>query len=275
MLLSEKISSSESKYLKILEDFFSRIYDASLLPSHGISHHRRVWHHAKEILQDPDFHDFEPDESFFDKLIIAAFLHDSGMSVESGIRHGAESRKICEKFLIERGLPIAEYSDVLDTVEYHDKKDYSQADKPTDLLAVLSVADDLDAFGYIGIFRYLEIYIFRNKPMNELGDLIIANSEIRFQNFLRSCGYCQDLVEKHSKRYEVTASFFNRYNQQVPFYRFDDQATSGYCGVAEIIRQRLNNDLSEKRNVDSLISFPDPVIQWFFNELYNESESFK
>jgi HD superfamily phosphodiesterase len=275
MLLSEKISSSESKYLKILEDFFNRIFDASFLPSHGISHHRRVWHYVKEIIQDPDVHDFEPDENFTDKLIIASFLHDSGMSVDRGIRHGAESRNFCEKFLIELDLSILKFYDVLDAVENHDNKNYTSINQPWDLLTILSVADDLDAFGFIGIYRYLEIYISRNIQLNELGELITGNIEARFQNFLRTYGSCKDLIEKHSKRYEVIDSFFNLYNQQVPFHRFDDQAVTGYCGVAEIIRERLNNGPSDKRFVTSPVNFPDPVIQWFFNELNNESESFK
>jgi hypothetical protein len=29
------------------------------------------------------------------------------------------------------------------------------------MLTILSVADDLDAFGYIGIYRYIEIYLER------------------------------------------------------------------------------------------------------------------
>jgi HD superfamily phosphodiesterase len=275
MLLSEKISSSESKYLKILEEFFNRVFDPSILPSHGISHHRRVWHYAKEILQNPDIYDFEPEEDYYDKLLIATFLHDSGMAVDRGIRHGSESRKICEKFLMERDLSIIKFSDVLEAVENHDDKEYNALNHPGDILTVLSVADDLDAFGFIGIYRYLEIYIARNKPMEDLGYLITANSESRFQNFLRTYGSCSDLVEKHSKRYETTESFFNHYNQQVPFYRFDGQATAGSCGVAEIIAGRLNSDPGDKRFPDSLKIYPDPVIQWFFTELYNETESFK
>jgi HD superfamily phosphodiesterase len=275
MLPSEKISSSESKYLKVLEEFFNKIFDPSLLPSHGLSHHRRVWHYAKEILQEPDIHDFEPEEVFSDKLLIAAFLHDTGMSVDRGIRHGSESRKICERFLMERDLSILEFSDVLDAVENHDNKEYAAINHPRDLLTILSVADDLDAFGFTGIYRYLEIYIAREKPLVEIGHLITGNCESRFQNFLSTYGSCTDLVEKHSKRYETTDSFFSHYNQQVPFYRFDGQKTTGYCGVAEIIGRNINSDPPDKRFINSLLNYPDPVIQWFFTELYNETESFK
>jgi HD superfamily phosphodiesterase len=261
--------------LKILEEFFIRVFNGVYLPSHGIDHHRRVWHYAKEVLQSIDIHDIESDEHFSDKLIIAAYLHDSGMSVDKGFRHGTESRKICERFLLEKNLPIPEYSDVLDAVENHDNKEYTSINQSWNLLTILSIADDLDAFGFIGIYRYLEIYISRNKAMNELGELIISNSEKRFQNFLLYCHGSSDLVNKHSGRYEIIDSFFNLYNQQVPFYRFDYQETTGYCGVAEIIGRRFINDPPDKIWVGSLINNPDPVIQWYFNELNNELESFK
>ncbi len=275
MLLSEKISSSESKYLKILEEFFNTIFNTFLLPSHGIDHHKRVWYYAKEIMKDLDAHYFELDESLSDKLIIASFLHDSGMSIETGFRHGLESRKICERFLKERNLSTIEFTEVLDAVENHDNKEYTGINKPGDLLTILSVADDLDAFGFTGIYRFIEIYLARNKPLNELGDLIIDNCETRFRNFLKTYGSCTDLVEKHSKRYEIISSFFNCYNQQVPFYKFDNQATAGYCGVAEIISQRLSSVHLNTRFIRSVIDYPDPVIQWFFGELNNELNNFR
>jgi HD superfamily phosphodiesterase len=184
MLPFEKIASSESKYMKILEEFFNVIFDCSFLPSHGIDHHKRVWYYAKEIMMKLDIHDFELDEFLSDKLIIASFLHDTGMAIDTGFRHGTESRKICERFLKERNLSTIEFSDILDAVENHDYKEYTVINKPENLLTILSVADDLDAFGFIGIYRYLEIYLARSKPLDELGNLIIENSEGRFQNFL-------------------------------------------------------------------------------------------
>jgi hypothetical protein len=41
------IESAEIQYKQILEDFFISFYDESLLPSHGIDHHRRVWAYAR------------------------------------------------------------------------------------------------------------------------------------------------------------------------------------------------------------------------------------
>ena len=41
------------------------------------------------------------------------------------------------------------------------EKNIPVASKPNELLTILSVADDLDAFGFSGIFRYSEIYLIR------------------------------------------------------------------------------------------------------------------
>ena len=270
MLLPEKIESSETKYKSKLEEFFSEIYDASLLPSHGIDHHKRVWYYAVEILNQLNDHGFKIEESLIDKLLITCFLHDSGMSVDPGFRHGMESRKICERFLSENNLSPDEFPDVLHAIEHHDNKEYTVINQPGDLLVILSVADDLDAFGFIGIYRYLEIYIKRNTPLQELGNLIIENSEKRLQNFLRTYKFTSALVDKHTKRYNIVFSFFDSYNQQVPFYKFENQLVSGYCGVAEIIRQILSSDKSEASFSLQINDHPDPVIQWFFAELKNE-----
>jgi HD superfamily phosphodiesterase len=275
MLLAEKIASSEMKFKKILEEFFSRIYIITYLPSHGINHHQRVWYYAKEILYQLNNNGVEIDQSLTDKLIITCFLHDSGMTVDTGIKHGIEGRKICEMFLGENHLSTQEFFDALDAIENHDNKEYTVTNRPGDLLTILSVADDLDAFGFIGIYRYLEIYIVRNRPMNELGYLIIENSENRFQNFLIAYGFNNLLVIKHAKRYDIISSFFNSYNQQASYYKFDNQHVSGYCGVAEIIKQICMSDQSDLLFNPKLINYPDPVIQWFFGELDNELSDFR
>ena len=274
MPISEKIASSEARYRFILEEFFNRIFAQSFLPSHGIDHHRRVWHYAKELLTHLQNQGFYFDQAFTDKLIIACYLHDSGMSVDSGFNHGSEGRKICERFLSENNLPVIELNDVLQAIENHDNKEYKVITKPEDLLTVLSVADDLDAFGFIGIYRYLEIYIERNKPLNELGILINENCLSRYQNFIMTYRFYDELIERHSKRFQILASFFNSFNQQALYYKFDNQQIAGYCGIAEIISDMMQDKESYNSNFSLGAKFPDPVIQWFFTELNFELSEF-
>jgi HD superfamily phosphodiesterase len=276
MLLSEKIASSEMRYKNLLEEFFMKVFDIAVLPSHGIDHHRRVWKYSKEILHQLNDHGVKIDESLTDKLIIACFLHDSGMSVDTGPRHGIEGKRVCEKFLAENNLSSDVFSDVLQAIEQHDNKEYTFTNHPGDLLTILSVADDLDAFGFIGIYRYLEIYITRGTAMHNIGHQIIENSKNRFQNFLRIYGFMSVLIEKHTKRYSIISSFFNSYEQQITSYKFDNKSISGHCGVAEIIDNILKNKQSDTIVKSHAIDYPDPLIQWYFAELDHEfSESFQ
>jgi HD superfamily phosphodiesterase len=268
MNLTVIIESAESKFKPILEEFFISVFNEKTLSSHGIDHHRRVWGYSKELFnllapQKPDsFTHLIP------KLIISSYLHDIGMSVETGIRHGKHSKDLCIRFLIKNSLPLNDFQDILDAVENHDNKEYSGDTNVNDLLKILSVADDLDAFGFTGIYRYSEIYLMRGIDLSEIGTLIKKNAANRFDNFVRSFGFNEEYVIKHKKRYKILDSFFEEYNKQVPGYNFGGSAPSGYCGVIEVFTDILNNriELKEICRYPDMYS-TDSLINWYFKEL--------
>ena len=99
-------------------------------------------------------------------------MHDIGMSVDPGVKHGKHSRNLCLQFLNKNNLPETDYRDALEAIEYHDNKDYISNSFKNYLLTVLSVSDDLDAFGITGIFRYSEIYLTRGIDPEKIGYLI-------------------------------------------------------------------------------------------------------
>ncbi len=204
MNFTDIINSAEELYKDLLESFFSGIYPLNKLMSHGLDHHKRVWGYAKELLQYTD----NPDKLFIEKLIIACFLHDIGMSTDPGINHGFHSKKLTERFLSENNLRISDFQDVLEAIENHDNKDYDNSGAKTDLQTLLSVADDLDAFGYIGIYRYLEIYLERGVSQHLIGQVIRDNALKRFKNFELTFGKYPDLLEKHKNRYMILDNFF-------------------------------------------------------------------
>jgi hypothetical protein len=271
MNLTGTFESAEIQFKQILEEFFIGFYDPRSLSSHGIDHHRRVWGYSKELLEflvpiNPAYILKLPS-----KLIIASYLHDIGMSVETGIRHGKHSRDICTQFLIKNKLPQKDFQDVLDAIENHDNKDYTRKSGTYDLLTVLSVADDLDAFGFTGIFRYTEIYLIRGINIIEIGYLIMENAEKRFDNFVKNFGYNEGLVKRHKKRYEILVSFFTEYNKEVPSYQFGSKYPSGYCGVVEIILYLINHMILLPDFYQEPEKYShDPVIQFFFDELEKE-----
>jgi len=215
MILTRTIEHAEEEYRDLLEDFFIEKWGETTLYSHGIEHHRRVWKYAKETLNyiSPDLK--TGDTLFPGKLIIACYLHDIGMSVDPEVRHGIHSRDLCRLFLVKNSLSESDFKDVLDAVEHHDDKEYkTRVHGDNEVLKILSVADDLDAFGYIGIYRYLEIYIARNIRPEVIGEEIRKNALRRFQNFEIKYRNFPELIEKHRERFLILDDFFVRYNKE-------------------------------------------------------------
>jgi HD superfamily phosphodiesterase len=275
MNLTGTIESAEKQFKQILEDFFISVFNEKFLSSHGIDHHRRVWNYSKEMLKLIPLKNSVQISRLASELIIASYLHDIGMSVDPGVRHGKHSRDLCSQFLVKNNLPQNDWQDVLEAIENHDNKDYAGNTSINELLAILSVADDLDAFGLIGIFRYSEIYLTRGIDPEKIGHLIRENAEKRFGNFIKTFGSDSEIVQKHKKRYNILDDFFSRYNEQLPSYHFGESNPWGFCGVIEIIHFMMKNKLQ----LEDLFMEPhkfssDHVILWYFTELETDLSCF-
>jgi HD superfamily phosphodiesterase len=282
MSLSEAVESSENKYKKILELYFTRIWGNTFLGSHDIEHHRRVWRYARELLIYAGNSGKNVTSIDSDKLIITCFLHDLGMSADPGQDHGFQSKKLCFTFLEENNLPESDFEDVLIVIENHDKKDYQYHRKSIDLFSLLSVADDLDAFGFTGIFRYIEIYLARGIHPSEIGKPVSVNAEGRFRNFVSIFGFSEPLVSHHRERYQVLDLFFRglsleKEKKEIKEIKEIKESASGsftgYMGVTEYIAMAMNykiqlRDLTAK----VLKETNDPVIRWFFSNLEKEND---
>jgi HD superfamily phosphodiesterase len=271
MNLTTLIESAELQYKQILEGFFITIYDDKSLSSHGLEHHRRVWKYAREIIRLLAKKDLITDPDIIHKTLIACFLHDIGMSVDPGIKHGHYSMELCLDFLEKNHLEKSDYRDVLMAVENHDNKEYTTFTGKYDLLTILSVSDDLDAFGYIGIYRYSEIYLTRGIDLTEIGIMIIENAGKRFDNFTRTFGFSDELFQKHKKRYDILISFFNEYNRQLLSYKSGSHSPYGYCGVIGII----DNAVKNKTTLQSILMGPlrnssDRIMIWFIEGLLSD-----
>ncbi len=213
----------------------------TFLPSHDSGHHRRVWKYAKELLS--FCHSANPSAvaGSVPKTLVACYLHDCGMSVDQGPGHGFHSRILAEKFFRLNNIPESFFSDILPVIENHDKKDYNTGEDPSSPGSILAVADDLDAFGFAGIYRYSEIYMARGVSYDDLGDMILENAAKRFSNFTRLFGSSPDLMVKHEKRFNILKDFFTGYNRersQVP-----PGITSEYhdiiLSLETIVRERI------------------------------------
>lgn len=209
----EQILKAEQKWLDSLRGICRRIFSGVFLPSHDDSHHLRVWQHAKIILRTLDregvwFEELltveQPDgELLAEELILAVFFHDTGLSVTPGERHGLESRRFFDDYLKAeagrfRSIPPESIQRIRFAIEKHDDKSYhalnSGAHAVPGLDEILSAADDLDAFGNIGIYRYAEIYMHRGMKPEELPAPVSDNARNRFLNLTENSGLSEDFI---------------------------------------------------------------------------------
>jgi hypothetical protein len=266
MNLNKTIESAEKQYKQILEEYFISVYNERSLPSHGIDHHKRVWNYSKDLLKTIPVKNKKQLTILVSELIIASYLHDIGMSFDPGLKHGKYSKDLCARFLALNNLSINYYLGVLEAIENHDNKEYLNVNK-NDLLTFLSVADDLDAFGFIGIYRYIEINLIRETDVNNIGLLIRVNAGKRFVNFEKTVGKAKKFIETHKERYLVLDNFFTKYNEQLQSYQFGTSNPSEYCGVIELFGNMIKNKMELNELINSGKLNNDPIINWFFSEL--------
>lgn len=269
MDLARAFEVAEKNYLPLLEYFFAGEWKDTFLPSHDISHHRRVWKYAKELLafcyhMNPDYV-----AGSVSKTIIACYLHDCGMAADQGPDHGFHSRILAEKFLRLNNIPGYFFSDILPVIENHDKKDYYAEEDPYSPGSILAVADDLDAFGFAGIYRYSEIYMARGVPGEDLGDRILENATKRFNNFVRLFGSSPDLLVKHEHRFNILKNFFTLYNTEKSgdFTGCNNEHKNIVFNLANVLRERIPLPLFCRNRLDD---FPGPVGTSFFLGLLDD-----
>jgi len=271
MNIEAAIESAEKKYRQILEEYFNEIWNGTVLISHGIDHHRRVWHHAKELLAEIIGSGSKIIPELPEKLIIACYMHDIGMSADRSIRHGRKGVEICKQFLLRNHLDEANFKEVLYAIENHDNKEYINYSPEDAILTILSVADDLDAFGFIGIYRYTEIYLTRGVASHLLGYRIRENAEKRYMNFISIFGYNTELADKHRQRFLILDRFFDYYNRESNMKIFNIHDPAGYYGVIHIISEMVNNKIPLGKILSGPYRFSkDPVISNFLTGLRKE-----
>jgi HD superfamily phosphodiesterase len=262
MDLTHTIKSAEQQYKQILEDFFISVYDEPALPSHGITHHRRVWNMAQELLFTIGKHNIQTNPCLPGCLIIAAYLHDIGMTVNHGPLHGNHSADLCRNFLKSHDLPESDFPGLAEAIEGHDKKDYTGSEAGLNLRTILSVADDLDAFGFIGIYRYLEIYGLRGVKPEILGKRIRENAGKRFNNFRELFSFDSSLVEKHETRYRILDEFFTDSTE--------DNESRNYTIIPEIISGSVKLRKALPDTIKENLKNSNIVVSRFFLKLDEE-----
>ena len=210
------IKTAEDKWLNLLTVYCKNLFDDKKILSHDHSHHLRVWEYSKEILNAINS-SYRLDYNFIEATLIASLFHDTGLTQNLNENHGKESSKICSDYFERTSIEIpSNFKEILHAIEMHDDKDYKlNSTSPETVLSVLCNADDMDAFGRIGVIRYTEIYLLRGISTNELPHFVIKNLNKRFANFERTYKSYKALYEKHKERYMVTRKFFEKLQEEI------------------------------------------------------------
>lgn len=238
-----KISSIEEKWLGTLYEQCRSHFQSIHLPSHDHFHHFRVWFYAKELILTLSGSGVEFPYELIEEIIFAVFFHDVGMSVTLDENHGKVSAGLFRDFISERsGQTEANQDEIYRAIVHHDLKNYENVlfeeafEKNNILSTVLNISDDLDAFGYKGIYRYLEIYLLRNIQPDLLANKVLPNLTRRFSNISFTLGKIASFVSIHQVRYQQTLDFFNDlrnsgYTQDGPL--------SGPAGLVKLIKEHV------------------------------------
>jgi len=271
------IRQVEHRWLQPLYQFVKEEFSHTWLPSHDHTHHLRVWSYAKDLISQLNDAGWFFSEAKLEKLMVAVFFHDTGLTRTIDASHGKESREICRKFLEGNASFSAEsLNEILEAVEKHDDKSYADRSAgrkrpPDELLTLLAVCDDLDAFGAIGVFRYLEIYLQRAIPLHSVPARVRENLEKRFGFLVRNYSEFESFFNGHQKRYQYTVDFYTELDRQ---YNAASEVPADSC-PAKVVTLLVEKVLHEKMPLSEITSgmvdqAPDEYSRLFFSQLESE-----
>jgi hypothetical protein len=276
----EIVSEAESRWYEPLCRHCRELFSGIFFPSHDHLHHARVWSHARSIFLRLCRAGVTFPENTAESLLVAVFFHDAGLARTSAEQHGRESRRLCEEYFRTHGLPASlkeSWSGILHAVEHHDDKSprpgrpVTGREDPPDLLLMLSAADDLDAFGCIGIYRYAEIYLMRDPAPEQLPRRVLENVRNRFQNLRTAFGVLEDFLADQERRYLQVYEFYLRLSQA---YAAGTEKPSWEPALVSLIGESIRdrkNLLDQERELPST-GFDAEIGDWF-GELDRELRS--
>ncbi len=206
------LAGTEKKWLEILYNEVKKKFAGHPLPSHDHTHHFRVWYYARDLLMSLSAAGYNIDQSLVEKILISVLFHDTGMTVTIEPSHGIESRLICEKYFRKKGgIDRFILNEIIEAIEMHDDKQYAEKMQGINTYTILTVADDMDAYGAIGVYRYYEIYLLRGIKEKDIPGMAIDNINTRFGYMESAFGFLDTFIRKHEDRKKRTISYFEQF----------------------------------------------------------------
>ncbi len=209
---------AESRWLHVATAYLKKLYQNVWLPSHDLDHHLRVWNHCKLLAKSPVVQSQILDTISAEQMFLSCLFHDTGMIQDYSEKHGHLGVQFLNTFFQTIDLDKPEgYELISYAIEHHDEKfhiadNFSTLDTKNQLLRLVSTADDMDAFGQIGIYRYILIYTRRGIDIGELPARVIPNIEARFKNLENLLKGDNLLLNEQWKQFEITRNYFKSLN---------------------------------------------------------------
>lgn len=253
--LSENIYQAEKKWLPLCTKYTRDIFQNVWLPSHDETHSLRTWSVARDLFHELEQNNLTIDRDIPLQALIAIFFHDTGMAVDPGVLHGGLSKRFCMEFFeaMEPDQPPG-MKNILETIEKHDDKTYRKNSltpaTPVSLFNIVSICDDLDAFGPVGIFRYWEIYKRRGMAEEVIPGKVLKNINTRFNNFEKVYGFLGAFHNKHENRFLEVKLFYREL--QEAFISAIPVASSPVRQIVELFNEQV---LVNKVRPEKLMEF--------------------
>lgn len=204
---------TEGKYLHASASYLEQLFNGKHIPSHDPSHHLRVWHYARRLVLSLNDQCKLSREDIL-CLFFSCLFHDCGFTISHGKDHGQQSRMLFEAFSSQvPSLGRHERENIFRLIEEHDNKEKisilaAEHADVCNLLLILSVCDDLDAYGALGVLRYTEIYLMRDIPEKNIPAMVIENLTHRIASMRNIQHLSSQFFQPHMKRAESTMEFF-------------------------------------------------------------------
>jgi HD superfamily phosphodiesterase len=212
------IKSVENKWLTILTGKVESIFKNTFLPSHDLQHHLRVWEYAKRLLIAYEGQNIVFSAEKIEALMLAVFFHDTGLTITIDSSHGEAGSAIALEFIksLKENWKNEYTSELLEAIVKHDDKEYSDSiaeDKTHGIYEILTVADDIDALGCLGLVRYYEIYFNRNIPETTITEKIKVNLTSRFEFISKQISHLPEYYQLQKSRYEKSIKHLSYLNK--------------------------------------------------------------
>jgi hypothetical protein len=212
-----------------------------------------------------------------EQLLVASLFHDTGLTIDNSEKHGFMSLEICKEFFNQNpNLQIDNLAMVNFAIEHHDDKSirvngFKNVSPALQLTRLLSTADDLDAFGIIGVYRFIEIYSIRGNALEAIPQMVLPNMANRFENFRKLINDNSDFTQYHTKRYHDAVCFFKNLDYELNNKTINLGNHTYFA--RSIIRNIIEKGYSIEQNIDNEISMlqQGPILDWF-KQLKNEIE---